>query len=173
MSAPFFVPFNFQPYSTTIKTTSYTIPAGYYALVLPQCGNFSIDSVLTGHTLTTNTSTLASSSTDNNYSAFGSGLYTISFAAEATGSGSTWTISSIDGSGNATILSSGSGTASVSSLNYHAECLKVTRTTTGSGAYSSGSVQVWFMDAASELWVKTGTVLAGDRYIVQLFPEIS
>lgn len=173
MSAPFFVPFNFQPYSTTIKTASYTIPADYYALVIPQCGNFSIDSVKTGHELTTDLGNVSSSSSSNHYSAFGSGLYTISLATTATGSGSTWSIGSIDGNGNATLLTSGSGDASVVSLSYHAECLKVTRTTTGSGTYSTGSTTVWFMDAASEFWVKTGTVLAGDRYTVQLFPEIS
>jgi len=31
MAAPFIVPFNFQPDSTTIKTTSYTVPSGKYA----------------------------------------------------------------------------------------------------------------------------------------------
>lgn len=34
MSAPFIVPFNFQPVSVSVKTASYTIPAGKYARVL-------------------------------------------------------------------------------------------------------------------------------------------
>lgn len=33
MSAPFIVPFNFQPVSTTIKTASFTVPAGKYGLI--------------------------------------------------------------------------------------------------------------------------------------------
>jgi hypothetical protein len=33
MAAPIVVPFNFNPASTTIKTASYTIPSGKYALV--------------------------------------------------------------------------------------------------------------------------------------------
>lgn len=41
-----FVPFNFQPTSTTVRTGSYTIPAGNFAYVKVQCetgGTFSID----------------------------------------------------------------------------------------------------------------------------------
>jgi hypothetical protein len=34
MSAPFIVPFNFQPVSVSVKTASYTIPAGKYARVV-------------------------------------------------------------------------------------------------------------------------------------------
>lgn len=34
MSAPYIVPFNFQPVAISVKTTSYTIPAGKYARVV-------------------------------------------------------------------------------------------------------------------------------------------
>lgn len=33
MSAPFLIPFNFQPESISVKTSSYAIPAGKYAYV--------------------------------------------------------------------------------------------------------------------------------------------
>ena len=35
MSAPFIIPFNHQPVSTSIKTSAYTIPSGKYARVIP------------------------------------------------------------------------------------------------------------------------------------------
>jgi hypothetical protein len=46
MSAPFFIPFNFQPASVSVKTASYTIPAGRYAYVVANVegtGTFTID----------------------------------------------------------------------------------------------------------------------------------
>ena len=48
MSAPFFLPFNFQPSSVAVKTGSYTIPAGKYARVTVEVdsgGIFTIDAV--------------------------------------------------------------------------------------------------------------------------------
>jgi hypothetical protein len=48
MSAPFIIPFNFQPVSVAVKTASYTIPAGQYARVVVEChsgGTFTIDAV--------------------------------------------------------------------------------------------------------------------------------
>lgn len=48
MSAPFIVPFNFQPVSVSVKTTSYTIPAGKYAYVFVEVysgGIFTINAV--------------------------------------------------------------------------------------------------------------------------------
>ena len=46
MSA-YFIPFNFCPTSVSVKTSSYTIPAGYYACVVANVagsGSFTIDS---------------------------------------------------------------------------------------------------------------------------------
>jgi len=46
MTAPLVVPFNFQPVSVSVKTASYTIPAGQYAYVvayLQDGGSFTID----------------------------------------------------------------------------------------------------------------------------------
>jgi hypothetical protein len=45
-----FIPFNFNPYSTSVKSSSYTIPSGYYALVTAYCewnssATFTIDGV--------------------------------------------------------------------------------------------------------------------------------
>lgn len=48
MSAPFIVPFNFQPVAVSVKTTSYTIPAGKYAQVFIEVysgGIFTINAV--------------------------------------------------------------------------------------------------------------------------------
>lgn len=48
MSAPFIVPFNFQPVSVSVKTTSYTIPSGKYAYVFVEVysgGIFTINAV--------------------------------------------------------------------------------------------------------------------------------
>lgn len=46
MSSALVVPFNFQPESTSVRTSSYTIPTGKYAKVDVQCiggGTFTID----------------------------------------------------------------------------------------------------------------------------------
>jgi hypothetical protein len=48
MSAPFVIPFNFCPTSVSVKTASYTIPAGRYAQVYVEAdsgGIFTIDAV--------------------------------------------------------------------------------------------------------------------------------
>jgi hypothetical protein len=48
MPAPFIIPFNNNPSSTTVKTTSYTIPAGKYAQLYVECdggGSFTINAV--------------------------------------------------------------------------------------------------------------------------------
>jgi len=48
MSAPFFLPFNFQPVSVSVKTGSYTIPAGKYARVTVEVdsgGIFTINTI--------------------------------------------------------------------------------------------------------------------------------
>jgi hypothetical protein len=45
MSAPFIIPFDNNPASTSIKTTSYTIPAGKYARVQNLQGDLLIDTV--------------------------------------------------------------------------------------------------------------------------------
>jgi hypothetical protein len=50
MSAPFIIPFNFQPVSTSVKTASYTIPAGKYARVKPLRADFTLNGVSLGVT---------------------------------------------------------------------------------------------------------------------------
>lgn len=54
MSAPFIIPFNHQPVSTSIKTSAYTIPSGKYARVIPLnwSGTWSIPNNSTGLTYT-------------------------------------------------------------------------------------------------------------------------
>lgn len=48
MSSRVFVPFDNNPTSVSVKTESYTIPAGKYAKVKNLCGNFSINGTLMG-----------------------------------------------------------------------------------------------------------------------------
>jgi hypothetical protein len=57
MSAPFFVPFNFQPASTAKGTGTYTCPAGKYALVtISVSGSAYPNSTLTEHALAASSS---------------------------------------------------------------------------------------------------------------------
>lgn len=68
MSAPLVVPFNFQPLSVSVKTGSYTIPAGRYAFISANLvggsGIFQIDgnTAMQSVTNTTAQTTLSSSS---------------------------------------------------------------------------------------------------------------
>jgi hypothetical protein len=43
MSSPIVVPFNFQPVSTTLRTSNYTIPSGRYAYAIPNAASCSIN----------------------------------------------------------------------------------------------------------------------------------
>jgi hypothetical protein len=70
MSAPFIIPFNFQPVSVSVKTGSYTIPAGNYARVLVECdsgGTFTIDTVTAVTTAAFVNIDLAAGSADLNH----------------------------------------------------------------------------------------------------------
>jgi outer membrane lipoprotein SlyB len=80
MSAPFIVPFNFQPVSVSVKTGSYTIPSGKYARVYVECengGTFTIngntamdtDALLSATTHQTNSGIAVTYTTPANYRA--------------------------------------------------------------------------------------------------------
>lgn len=181
MANSFNVPFDYNPTSVSVKTSSYTIPAGSYAYVINSCsGDFTIDGTAAqlspdGFT-NTNLTTTASTA---DYTITVNGFYTINMQ------GSNYTGTNSDGI--IEISQNGSNFYQVSSLTYsggaainhyvnvYLEKGNVVRT------YKSASHNTWTSQmtgcresiVSGGFWVPTGTQLNGDRYIVMLFNEIS
>lgn len=187
MSAPFIIPFNNNPSSTTIKTASYTIPAGKYAFVSSHVGNLSIDgsSVIPLQTLTfaitagtsatvtrlndfsipngiyITTATLTT--TNNNYG----GSFTFGLLA-APATDSVYTITS------ATRSTTGTTTNTVNSY-FYGQNWYFSGTTTGSiaGGGTATTLVNFYPMQNFGAWVKSGTVLNGALYYVTEYNQIS
>lgn len=63
MSAPFIIPFNFQPESISVKTASYTVPAGKYAYITANVIGAATFTIGGATAISGNASTLLSSTT--------------------------------------------------------------------------------------------------------------
>lgn len=176
------VPFNFQPSSTTVRTGSYTIPAGFYAYVSVHCepgGTFSIDG----------NEALSAINSDGfdvisvDQSVNNSSTYTVPtgyyFQGTAYTSGST-VLLGVDGT---TVFDSHSGAGSMNEGRFPISF------TAGSGSVistnSSDSMNIVGAcirngsprnDVFANFWVPSGTDLteSGDtKYTVTLYPELN
>lgn len=170
MSAPFIVPFNFQPASVSVKTGSYAIPAGFYAKVVVEVdsgGIFTIDSV--------NALTSAAFVNVDAYDQSNSNVsYTVpsGYYAE-TQINSDGSISGVTISGNAT--------GSQPSQFTHFSLGPGGSISFGGGLNSRDSVTGYAIPSnatnrTAEFWLPSGTVINGSgnwRATVMEFPEIS
>lgn len=177
-----FVPFNHQPSSVSVKTSSYTVPAGSYArvIVIDTSDNFTIDAVTAieaTHYVGSSSSFTQGNKFTNNSPYILEG--TVWFDGLA-GSGVVRIVTANNNSNeDKTFESGGGGTTNITSSKYSAhvklsvgDIIRV-QTATGSGV----NVR-WNLNAISpnnvntEFWVPTGTDLDGTRYIVELYDEL-
>jgi len=168
MAAPFVVPFNFQPFSTTIKTASYTVPAGYYARITPMLNNISVDGVY----INNGPLTVQSGDTTNLTLNIHAGQpYIFNWALIGSGT-DYYTINGVNyGRGGTAPYNTASGSVLLVPTNFAST---VSMTYTGTASEGPWSLQLWTSTPNnSQFWVKTGTVMDGSRYIVELYPQIT
>lgn len=166
-----FVPFNHQPSSIAIKTSSYTIPAGSYArvTVIEYGSNFTIDGSIAAYArYYSGTGPMPISGTD---------IFTHSYPFTLVGS------VSVTGTANFRHLDyldqimDIAGTSTAADITGGAAFLRMVPGDTitsngGSGNYSYRLVAEGITEDAV-FWVPTGTQLNGTRYVVELYPELS
>lgn len=183
MPAPFIIPFNYQPNSVSIKTSSYTIPAGKYALVSPKSAFFTLNGV---DVFTINDSLSfneTSASTVVRYFV-SDGRYSWITSASGTRTGNTSSGSVTLSLGSQTSIGSTqyvslnrtlNGTTSASNIHIPTGHIFVASSNVNSGLYTwaiSISVKILSSDV-TDLWVPSGSVLSGDNFIVSEFNQIS
>jgi hypothetical protein len=166
------VPFDFSPFTTTIKTSGYTIPAGYRARVTPLFYDFLIDTVTPMKAATKPFHTIGASGSF--YLVGEPGEY---FAQMVQGGGSGLAYEFYWVSGGLSHLISTSSGVDMSALAGLALGALPT-TSQGAGAVyvkvnhsvtpSTLSVDLYHKKL-DPLWVPTGTVLNGGRYLVELY----
>jgi|DEB0MinimDraft_6_1074348.scaffolds.fasta_scaffold123985_2 hypothetical protein len=179
MANSFNVPFDFNPTSVSVKTSSYTIPAGSYAYVINASDDdFTINGTAAFENPDSGSTQLASQGTNYDYTVTQSGHFTIALY-HAWNSNTTSASVSIapDGSSFYTLIvstiSSGNETKFENVFLNKGAVIRGSR-----GSNSSGATRMYYSSCREGIvsggfWVPTGTQLNGDRYTVALFNEIS
>lgn len=187
-----FVPFNHQPLTTTIKTSSYVIPAGHYARVTPASALFSIDGVQVFPSDTISFTVPADSAqnystsvsvprqihvynitlTVSSYAAGTSsvGLYHRGDASTPVGSFET---NSLIQSGTSRSSNGTSSLAVAVDIGNGPVSLYTANTGVSTGTVNTASFSFYYMSNNDPVWVPAGTTMAGSRYTVELYPMIS
>jgi hypothetical protein len=184
MPAPFIIPFNNCPVSTSIKTSSYTIPAGKYARVTSRSAYFSVDSFNFYYTSSESASIAGNGATQDVYASMGEYAYVSAWSvvrsgSVASGSSSIYIYSGgYDGRLNNTTLITRSalGTTTGTAFNTNVRAGTIRYVLSSSNAGSTGSISFSVISAhelVSGLWVPSGTVLTGNEYIVEEYNMIS
>lgn len=183
MSAPYVVPFNYQPETNIAqKTTSYTVPANKYALVEAVHFDLTIDSVEVFPKETASLSGLTSGAQAINLAPSGPCSITGSFSRTSDGAGTALTGGVTAGQSGGTQISlasfsktgSQSGTYAITPVVTNQQSLTInlgSAATTSNGA-NSLTVNVWFGVGKTFFWVKPGTELDGSKYNVTLYSAI-
>jgi len=183
MAAPIVVPFNNNPASISIKTASYTIPAGKYAIVSPKSAFFTLNGVDVfsidqsfSYTETSASAVIRYFVSDGAFS------FITSISGTRTGNTSAGSVTLSAGSTNS-FTSSGytslnrtlNGTSSASNIQIPTGTLYVSSSNSNSGLYTwtinvTGKI---LQTKVTDLWVPSGSVLAGNNYIVTEYNQIS
>jgi hypothetical protein len=189
MSAPFIIPFNFCPTSTSLKTAAYTMPAGKYACVVTISPFFLINGVLLNGSETVSMST--STTTVATDSAITSMVYSSPvhvFSSSLTRGGTaTGTVGGNFGGGSHSIyndtLFSVSRTTNGTTVTPHAidgnsdtfwGAMTHSETSVGTLTASYTISYYYFKNLTStKFWVPSGTVLNGNNYVVSEYNMIS
>lgn len=164
------IPFDYNPRTTTVKTTTYNVPANRYARVTPLCGDFSIDGVYLGYS--TSFSFLVNNQTITPSLSIPSQGYSVIYISSS-GSSST---------GSAQYIITGESTVVFNRNSYSAVLERYLLNTgvtidfnlseTGSFSFTT-ACSVYFLPAVEPIWVKGGTTLGGIRYLVEEFNQIA
>ena len=179
MANSFNVPFDFNPTSVSVKTSSYTIPAGSYAYVINASDDdFTIDGTAAFENPDSGSTQLVSYGTNYDYTVTQSGHFTIALYHAAGTSGSQALIQiAPDGSNFYVLITSFIGSGNETKFeNIFLNKGAVIRGSRNSS--SSGATRLFYSSCREGIvsggfWVPTGTQLNGDRYTVALFNEIS
>ena len=174
MANNYFVPFNNMPTTSVVKTSSYTVQAGYYARVKPLYYDFTLDGVSPMFERTSGTITM------------GTINYSIPLA-NATAGSRVFVISASNGGctvyagwsgGTVAIVGSGTGIV-VDCENPFGAASAVNTSSVGAiGLYVGGNWTGTFTVTSYKkeidwIWVPTGTALVGSRYIVEEYPILT
>jgi hypothetical protein len=165
MSSPVFVPFDYCPVSTTKKTSSYTIPTGQYAEIIPIYTNLAINAVDVGikYTLTSGNLSVSNSASFGPSTPF---VYQMD-----------WTMS---GSGVDYVTVNG-GVGQIGRPSGSANSGSFTATNTvggGSMTFTAGNdtfgytIYTWTLPE-HKIWVKAGDVITGAGFWVSLYNKPS
>lgn len=179
MANSFNVPFDFNPVSVSVKTSSYTIPAGSYAYVI-NCSDddFTIDGTIAFEKPNSSYVRLLSTGINYDYTVTQSGSFSIALKhVWSSGSANLSLQISPDGTNFYNLLSStiSSGTE----FKFQNIFLNKGAVVRASRSISSTASSAYYITSCREgivsggFWVPSGTQLNGDRYTVALFNEIS
>ncbi|MCS6281473.1 MAG: hypothetical protein HUM72_12645 [Dolichospermum sp.] len=176
MAAPFLIPFNYQPFSTSVKTSSFTIPSGRYAKVVPSRADFTINGVsLSSTEQAVITVSGTGSSTYQIYVQPNTMLAQVQLSQTGTGSctGSLTVGASVVTP--AAQLSRSSAGTSTQNFNYDMGSSLYTLYVAVTGGSPSVSFTVTYLKILSgqDIWVPAGTVLAGSLFTVTEYNSIS
>lgn len=176
MSAPFIVPFNFQPVSTSNKTASYTIPAGKYALVKTFSPFFSIGGVNQYPSFTLSVTAVypggSNFTVTNSFELAGSSYV---YSASVTGTASNFNSGSYGGgipSSYNLPISSRTNTGSLNAA-YNPSSMLFIQAITNVGTITTDVSLYYFSTTANEFWVQPGAVLNGNNYLVAEYSTIT
>jgi len=172
MSAPFIIPFNNQPVSASVKTSSYTIPSGKYALVKTLTPRLSIDGVDINPLRTVTGSVPNSTSVTVNYDLSietnTSLISTANFSTSGTG-----TYINVFSGGYVLFSASASSTFITNGAHFGNIRVQMGQTTTGNRSYSFSLNFYPEISSQTSFWVNSGTVINGASYVVEEFNVIS
>jgi hypothetical protein len=181
MSAPFVIPFNNCPVSVSVKTASYTVPAGKYALTYSSSPFFTVNgaNLYPSGGLAT-TGGMSATSIGNVIGHLG--YYVTACTVTRSGTGGSiagsagWGFGSVSGVSNylSSITVPVSGAASFALTTGYAQGGNIWTQATGTNN-SPVTISVSFLayTGAMESWVPFGTVLNGSNYIVMEYNQIS
>ena len=165
MSAPYIIPFNFQPISTEVKNASYTIPSGKYAYIFDSAGDLAINAAPVVRSYGNSASvTYVSPNTFTHlpntlmrvdWSINGSGVDTFSI----TGYGTFGRSDGVTSSGTFYFFPPPGQTAATVAAVSTNDTLSFTATT--------------YLRFEQQIWVKSGDVITGQKFWVTLYNQIS
>lgn len=180
------IPFNNDPTSVDVKTSSYTIPSGSYAYVTAQVadgGTFTIDST----TALDSTSGSSSSATSTTFSISGSSGSPASLVTVSSGYIGEYELEVTSAGGNRTIVVGGVTISGITTGTYNFKLGggdSISATATGAGGDSiSGRIfgyqyapHLQNTESQGSFWLPSGTVINGTgtwRATVSLYNELS
>lgn len=168
-----FIPFNHQPFSVSVKTASYTIPASFYARTTVECDS--------GGTFTIDTVTAVDTDPFVNINQSGVNLVALTHTVPT---GYMSKVTAMDNNGAETISINANG-AQALAANIYSEKYEIGPAGTATISPPAGTGNVFLQGVSipsnatnrqAVFWLPTGTVINGTgnwKAVVELYPMIS